>query len=196
MANYKVVDSDQLDADLTTVANAIRERAGTSAKMDFPSGFKDIVNSIPQGVELPELGDKAAQPSDIAYGKVLYDDEGNPVTGTLGESEVGTSVWASDVSLTGTPGDTTFTIGGVYGKSYIGSDTFHGFICRPGTEFWLRDVSTSMFGNATKDQVAKGVKFTSAAGLLVDGTREEPTAETWVLTLQDGSTVEKVVHIE
>ena len=29
MANYKVVDADQLDANLTSVANAIRERAGT-----------------------------------------------------------------------------------------------------------------------------------------------------------------------
>lgn len=257
----------------------------------------------------------------VAKGKTFTSVAGLLAEGALEESEVGKNVWAADdVSLTGTPGDTTFHIGGVYGKSHIGSDTFHGFICRPGTGFWLRNVSTSMFGNATADQVAKGatftsasglllegthecegvelpeltnpaasydlvydkqlidsdghvvtgtlgeatnglkvmgqfaeligtpgnttfnvtatylagsigdnttgcilrpgalltprniptnlfgdarpeevkkgVTFTSAAGLLVEGTREEPTAETWVLTLQDGSTVEKVVHIE
>lgn len=32
---------------------------------------------------LPELGDTAAQPTDIAYGKILYDDDGDPVTGNI-----------------------------------------------------------------------------------------------------------------
>ena len=49
MANYKVVDADQLDADLTSVADAIRAKTGTSGQMAFPSGFKTAVESIQTG---------------------------------------------------------------------------------------------------------------------------------------------------
>lgn len=46
MAFDKVIDSAQLDADLTSVADAIRERAGTSGKLDFPSGMVSAVPSV------------------------------------------------------------------------------------------------------------------------------------------------------
>lgn len=51
MAVDKLVDSTQLDADLTSVANAIRTKGGTSAQMAFPAGFVSAVNAIPQGDE-------------------------------------------------------------------------------------------------------------------------------------------------
>ena len=51
MAVDKLVDSTQLDADLTSVANAIRTKGGTSAQMAFPTGFVSAVNAIPQGDE-------------------------------------------------------------------------------------------------------------------------------------------------
>lgn len=44
MANWKKVDADQLDADLTSVADAIRERSGTSEQMNFPDGFVSAVD--------------------------------------------------------------------------------------------------------------------------------------------------------
>lgn len=47
MAVDKLVDSTQLDADLTSVANAIRTKGGTSAQMAFPAGFVSAVNAIP-----------------------------------------------------------------------------------------------------------------------------------------------------
>lgn len=49
MAVDKLVDSTQLDADLTSVANAIRAKGGTSAQMAFPAGFVSAVNAIPTG---------------------------------------------------------------------------------------------------------------------------------------------------
>ena len=129
-----------------------------------------------------------ATAADVAKGKTFTSAAGLLVEGALDESEVGTNAWATDdVSLTGTPGDTTFHIGGVYGKSYIGSDTYHGFICRPGTGFWLRNVSTSMFGNATADQVAKGATFTSAAGLLMEGTMEAASASPTVVQIAEAT---------
>ena len=47
MADYMIVDAAKLDADLTSVANAIRARAGTSAKIAFPDGFSSAIRRIP-----------------------------------------------------------------------------------------------------------------------------------------------------
>lgn len=49
MAYDKVVDSQQLDADLISVANAIRTRGGTSAQLAFPADFISAVQAIPAG---------------------------------------------------------------------------------------------------------------------------------------------------
>lgn len=49
MAVDKLVDSTQLDADLTSVANAIRTKGGTSAQLAFPSGFISAVENIHGG---------------------------------------------------------------------------------------------------------------------------------------------------
>ena len=49
MAVDKLVDSSQLDADLTSVANAIRAKGGTSASLAFPSGFVSAIGNIPGG---------------------------------------------------------------------------------------------------------------------------------------------------
>lgn len=49
MALDKLVDSTQLDSDLTSVANAIRTKGGTSAQLAFPAGFVSAVQAIPTG---------------------------------------------------------------------------------------------------------------------------------------------------
>ena len=49
MALDKLVDSSQLDSDLTSVANAIRTKGGTSAQLAFPQGFVDAVEAIETG---------------------------------------------------------------------------------------------------------------------------------------------------
>ena len=49
MALDKLVDSSQLDADLTSVANAIRTKGGTSAQLAFPEDFVSAVQAIPTG---------------------------------------------------------------------------------------------------------------------------------------------------
>lgn len=49
MAVDKLVDSAQLDADLTSVANAIRTKGGTSASLAFPAGFVQAIGDISGG---------------------------------------------------------------------------------------------------------------------------------------------------
>ena len=46
MAEYVVVDKEQLEADLTTVADSIREKSGTTEDLAFPLGMKEVVESI------------------------------------------------------------------------------------------------------------------------------------------------------
>lgn len=50
MAVDKLVDSTQIDADLTSIANAIRTKGGTSGSLAFPSGFVSAVQAIPTGI--------------------------------------------------------------------------------------------------------------------------------------------------
>lgn len=52
MAIDKVVDSTKLNADLTTVANAIRTKGGTDAQLAFPEGFVSAVAAIEGTPEL------------------------------------------------------------------------------------------------------------------------------------------------
>lgn len=49
MALDTLVDSAQLDADLTSVANAIRAKTGGSAQLAFPAGFVSEIQAIPSG---------------------------------------------------------------------------------------------------------------------------------------------------
>lgn len=49
MSVDKLVDSTQLDSDLTSVANAIRTKGGTSAGLAFPSDFVQAIADIPTG---------------------------------------------------------------------------------------------------------------------------------------------------
>ena len=49
MSVDKLVDSAQLDADLTSVANAIRTKGGTSASLAFPAEFVSAIAAIPTG---------------------------------------------------------------------------------------------------------------------------------------------------
>lgn len=49
MAEYKVVDAEKLDADLSSVADAIRTKGGTSESLTFPQGFVDAVDAIESG---------------------------------------------------------------------------------------------------------------------------------------------------
>lgn len=49
MAVDKLVDSAQLDTDLTAVADAIRTKGGTSESLAFPNGFVDAIDAIETG---------------------------------------------------------------------------------------------------------------------------------------------------
>lgn len=49
MATYKAVNVDQLDADMTALANTIRTKGGTSGELAWPEGYQAAVNAIETG---------------------------------------------------------------------------------------------------------------------------------------------------
>lgn len=50
MPNYALVNIDQLEADLTAVADKIRAKGGTTGQFAFPSGYEAAVDAISTGV--------------------------------------------------------------------------------------------------------------------------------------------------
>ena len=49
MATYKVVDAEQLNADMSSVADSIRTKGGTTDALAWPDGYKTAIDSIPAG---------------------------------------------------------------------------------------------------------------------------------------------------
>ena len=101
MAVDKLVDSAQLDSDLTSIANAIRTKGGTSAQLAFPQDFITAINAISGGtgaisvvdtadshggtirtITALDISDTTAVASDVASGKYFYTAAGVKTAGT------------------------------------------------------------------------------------------------------------------
>lgn len=80
MATYKAVNADQLDADMTSVANAIRTMGGSTETFAWPTGFISAIQEIETGKDVSAVTATAA---DVIKPKVFVDAQGNVVTGTL-----------------------------------------------------------------------------------------------------------------
>ena len=160
MANYKIVDADRLDADMTGLADVIRQRAGTAGKLEFPEEMKEAVRNIPGGVELPAL-DNPGTAGDLALGKQFIDENGNAVTGTV---EDGASwIYQRDDE-----------VDAFYDYEDEGNLCFHhtfekDVLYRKGGHITL---AYHDIGDAQPGDVAKGTTFTSAYGVNIEGTME------------------------
>ena len=69
MAYDKIVDGVQLDTNLTSIANAIRGKNGTSEQIHFPDGFVTAINALENGgtitVNTANLHDTATDIADV-----------------------------------------------------------------------------------------------------------------------------------
>lgn len=156
---------------LTITAN------GTYTVPDGVDGYSPITVNVPSegGVQLPTLTTPAAA-TDLALDKQLIGADGEIVTGTLAEATDGIKIMSQFAELIGDPGATTFNVTATYLPNDIGDNT-KGVILRPGALQTPRNIPTNLFGDAAASDVAKGKTFTSAAGLLVEGTMEAASAD-------------------
>lgn len=112
MANYQVVDADRLDENLTSVADAIREKSGTTDELEFPDEFAAAILAIDGDAPSAKIGYITS--NTLRVGENLLQD--NMVI--LGEG------WTGNLSdgFTHTSGNTaplTFAINAVDGESYF-----------------------------------------------------------------------------
>lgn len=152
------------DSTLYDIGDAIREKNGTSTEY-LPSEMPEAIRSIETGVELPAL-DNQANAADMVLGKSLYDSDGNLVTGNVIEIAEGSL-------LTGINLSELYFINNrirVTGIADINS-RYDGALLRNGSQPRIF-VLAEEFGDAAASDVAKGKTFTSANGLLVEGTHE------------------------
>lgn len=118
MAFDKVIDSATLDADLTSVADAIRAKGGTSDALVFPAGFVSAVEAISAGGGLKFDMGSFTLSEDVSAN--LFTNPGNAVYGApiphnLGEIPDFIMVWTdhwAGLTADDTPPFTTQTMVG------------------------------------------------------------------------------------
>ena len=76
MADYLTTDTE-----LTSVANAIRTKGGTSASLVYPAGFVSAIQNIPSGGT--DVSDTTATASDVRTGKYFYTAAGVKTQGSI-----------------------------------------------------------------------------------------------------------------
>ena len=113
MSVDKLVDSTQLDADLTSVANAIRTKGGTSAQLAFPADFVSAIAAIPSGGSgLIFVAGSFTIPSDTVANPAVM------VNHSLGETPGFVMVWTEDYS-TASPPAAELNAGYIYAKDLV-----------------------------------------------------------------------------
>lgn len=168
-----------VNSKMTAIADPIRVLKGEKGKMGLDamaSNLGEVVNEcdtqadlIQQiktaladkaagGVELPTL-DNEGTADDLARGKQLIDADGSVVEGNV--------LTVTDYKFSTIENNNpTFDDGDGFGITHIFTENT---LFREGSQF-TPCVDYGRFGNATPDKVAKGATFTSASGVLIEGT--------------------------
>lgn len=137
MALDKLVDSTQLDSDLTSVADAIRAKSGGSSQLAFPAGFVSEIQAIPSG------GD----PYDIARKLVMN-------TLTAYEDDLTTS--ATNFAFSNRNALTSVKI---HNCTYLGAEVFSGYSLAPNISALAFPKLTSFGQYAFRNCKAKVLDF-------------------------------------
>lgn len=156
----------ELSADASEFGNASAAQVIKGATFTSAAGLKvEGTLELNNGLELPEL-DNPAEAADIVAGKTLYDDKGNPVTGTVVErtddlwKSVDYSDWASEYD----PEEGNYCM---RSTMTVKEDA----VVRAGASV-NNFVWGSELGTARPEDVAQGVTFTSENGLKIEGGME------------------------
>ena len=89
MATYKVVDADQLNADMSSVADSIRTKGGTTDALAWPDGYKTAIEEIQTGggVVGGSWSQISGKPFDTIDGNTLVNRSGTLYVNTTDNAE-------------------------------------------------------------------------------------------------------------
>lgn len=79
MADYVVVDKEQLESDLTTVADTIRDKFELTEKLEFPDGMSEAIKSFTLDEELSTQDSLIEQIKTALEGKISSGNSENPL---------------------------------------------------------------------------------------------------------------------
>lgn len=105
MALDKAVDSAQLNADLTAVADAIRAKGGTSDSLAYPDGFVTAIQAIQTGTEL-QIIVTVKSGATVTATKGSLSVSGTSVNGTCTLIVPETGTWSVQATLNGQTSNT------------------------------------------------------------------------------------------
>ena len=80
MATYKVVDAEQLNADMSSVADSIRTKGGTTDALAWPDGYKTAIDSIPSGAAKETWVIKSDAGGEFATTQISFTSNGQKFT--------------------------------------------------------------------------------------------------------------------
>lgn len=159
----KAVNATQLDADLTTVADAIRIKGGTSAPLSFPDGMAEAISNISAGIS-------PTGTIDITTNGIH--DVTNKATANV-QVPTGTARSASDVTVSGR----TVTIPqGLYG-SQLQKSVAQGTAGTP----------TAIKGSVSNHSISVTPSVTNSTGYIAGGTKSGPAVTVSASELVSGT---------
>ena len=143
MADYLTTDTE-----LTSVANAIRTKGGTSASLVYPTGFVSAIEAISTGTD---VSDTTATAGDVLSGKYFYTSSAVKTQGTIATKT------GSDLSANGK----TVTVPAGYYASQATKDV------ATGTE----GTPTATKGTVSNNSVSVTPSVTNSAGYITGSTK-------------------------
>lgn len=174
MADYLTTDTE-----LTSIANAIRTKGGTSASLVYPTGFVSAIEAISTGTD---VSDTTAVESDVLAGKYFYKANGTKVQGTIATKT------ASNLSASGK----TVTVPAGYYASQYTKDVATGSATTPATTITSAptiSINTSTGVITASNSTTQSVTPTVSAGYVSSGTAGTITvsgSNTYTLDVWEG----------